>query len=305
MTTVASFVLRSLEYNITYPVAPSVFLVQLMRYKNATVDSIFPAKCSCSESTEKCSCTSLLAKRDAEAFDEAANVLLGLRAFFAVAVLASILYAAHNQTLSDPRSGLPLSYGMSLFLYFALHILVSVQTRLEKTYLLTTGPITHLVLWILHCFTLTIVLASTVSFYWFPPAVASEERGVISTIVCWGMVMEMLMSAWRVHGGLVGATIVWSLSIAAVVVAYKTHVPEAPQSVHAALESAMFGLELIAGSFTSVWIAGLARDFMFSPVCKVQECICKRGALLQEVETPSQELDCDVKQMAEKISVIA
>ncbi|ORY38179.1 hypothetical protein BCR33DRAFT_854160 [Rhizoclosmatium globosum] len=294
MTTVASFVLRSLEYNITYPVAPSVFLVQLMRYKNATVDSIFPAKCSCSESTEKCSCTSLLAKRDAEAFDEAANVLLGLRAFFAVAVLASILYAAHNQTLSDPRSGLPSLMACPY----------SCTLLLEKTYLLTTGPIPFSSLdpSLLH---IDYVLASTVSFYWFPPAVASEERGVISTIVCWGMVMEMLMSAWRVHGGLVGATIVWSLSIAAVVVAYKTHVPEAPQSVHAALESAMFGLELIAGSFTAVWIAGLARDFMFSPVCKVQECICKRGALLQEVEAPSQELDCDVKQMAEKISVIA
>ncbi|KAI9334158.1 hypothetical protein BDR26DRAFT_990605 [Obelidium mucronatum] len=231
--------LRSLDYNITYPVAPSFFLVQLMRYKNATTDSILRSKCLCQNSPKHdCQCASNILKKESEAFDEAAAVLFYLR--------------------------------------------LLLQNICDQTHLLTTGPFTHLVLWILHCFTLTVVLASTVSFAIYPPDVASEERGLVTVIVGWGMCMELFFSAWRVHGKLVFATALWSVTIAAGVITYKTIVQrDSGASTQDAFDSALLGLEFITGSFAAVWVFGLVRDYLFPAVCKVTECSCKQVELLQ------------------------
>ncbi|KAI9338991.1 hypothetical protein BDR26DRAFT_862417 [Obelidium mucronatum] len=279
MNAFAASLLRSLDYNITYPVAPSFFLVQLMRYKNATTDSILRSKCSCQNSPKHdCQCASNILKKKSEAFDEAAAVLFYLRLLYASLLLFAVGYCAARGS----EDGLPFSYGLSLFFYFALHVIVSLQNICDQTHLLTTGPFTHLVLWILHCFTLTVVLASTVSFAIYPPDAASEERGLVTVIVGWGMCMELFFSAWRVHGKLVFATALWSVTIAAGVITYKTIVQrDSGASTQDAFDSALLGLEFITGSFAAVWVFGLVRDYLFPAVCKVTECSCKQVELLQ------------------------
>ncbi|KAJ3074490.1 hypothetical protein HDU98_011173 [Podochytrium sp. JEL0797] len=277
MTSMAASFLRLLNYKLTYPLAPSFLLVQIVRFKNATTDTLVLKKCCCQTNHHACQCAANILKREAAAFEEAAGILFAMRCVCAVGILIAVGFCALGAERID--SGLPLSYGMSLFLYFSLHLILSVQNKYEPAHLLTMGAFTHLTLWVLHCFTFTIVTASTLSFLVYPSAAVASTNatGVLTVIVCSAMATEVLMSAWRIHGWLVVATGVWSLSIAILVVAFKTNLPSDAPSVHDAVESAFAGLKLITFSFTAVWIVGLMRDYAFSPVCNVTTCCCKNA----------------------------
>ncbi|KAI8620686.1 hypothetical protein BC830DRAFT_1097631 [Chytriomyces sp. MP71] len=252
-------VLQKLRYNITYPLAPSFFLVSLICHKN----SVSPSK-------DKCPVRA--AKRHPAAMREAEKVLWGFRVAFAATLLVKWVV---GRWVWPVENGVPQSYGLSLFFYFALHIIVAAQQNLEKTHLLTASPLTHLTLWILHSFTFTVILASTASFIIYPTDGVDPSASADVALVCWGIGLELLLSAWKVHAALVAFTGAWSCVIAAAVVVYKTTVPDMPVGVSEAMSSAMQGLGLIVTSFVLLWAVGDMRDTLFPTECWDLGCGCK------------------------------
>ncbi|KAJ3224979.1 hypothetical protein HDU81_008238 [Chytriomyces hyalinus] len=284
----ASRLLKALQYDITYPLAPSSFLIAILRFKNATSRCLFERpKCTCKsvESQQPCKCPQSLPRVEPSVVSEGAAILVSVRAVFAVALLVSWVYARLYPSPEDVDSAsVPQSYGMSLFFYFALHLIVAAQNHIDPTHLLSTGPLTHLVIWILHSFTCTVILASTVSFIVYPGTVGASYRGADIVLVSWGMGLELLLSAWKIHAYLVAFTLSWSCLIAGAVVAYKTNMHTDPANVADAFSSALIGLGLIAGAFVFIWVVVEVRELVFPSTCREERCCCKAGV---------EELDCN------------
>ncbi|KAJ3259621.1 hypothetical protein HDU77_001718 [Chytriomyces hyalinus] len=297
----ASRVLKALQYDITYPLAPSSLLIAILRYKNATSRCLFESpKCTCksieSSQQQPCQCPQNLLRAEPNTVSEGAAILVIVRAVFALSLLISWMCARMYPSLAE--TSVPQSYGMSLFFYFALHLIVTAQNRIDPTHLLSTSPLTHLIIWILHSFTCTVILASTVSFVVYPGVIGVEYNGADITLVSWGMGLELLLSGWKMHASLVAFTLSWSCLIAAAVVGYKANMhTNDPADVEDAFSSALIGLGLIAGSFVFIWIVGEVRELVFPGTCVEPSCSCK--AVLTESFEPSRDMvqvQCEEKE---------
>ncbi|KAI8826470.1 hypothetical protein BJ741DRAFT_40010 [Chytriomyces cf. hyalinus JEL632] len=303
MSNMASRVLKALQYDITYPLAPSSLLIAILRYKNATSRCLFERpKCTCKSVEPKqqpCSCPQNLLRAEPNTVSEGAAILVFVRAVFALSLLISWMCARMYPSLAD--TSVPQSYGMSLFFYFALHLIVTAQNRIDATHHLSTSPLTHLIIWILHSFTYTVILASTVSFVVYPGVIGAKYNGADITLVSWGMGLELLLSGWKMHASLVAFTLSWSCLIAAAVVG-NMHTND-PADVEDAFSSALIGLGLIAGSFVFIWVVGEVRELVFPGVCVEPGCSCKAG--LTESSEPSRDMvqvQCEEKE--KKVSLV-
>ncbi|KAI8842614.1 hypothetical protein BJ741DRAFT_339081 [Chytriomyces cf. hyalinus JEL632] len=298
----ASRVLKALQYDITYPLAPSSLLIAILRFKNASSRCLFERpKCTCkSVESQVCNCAQSLPRVEPSVVSEGAAILVSVRAMFAVALLVSWVHARMYPSVVDEMDSttVPQSYGMSLFFYFALHLIVAAQNHIDATHLLSTGPVTHLVIWILHSFTCTVILASTVSFIVYPGVIGASYRGADIALVSWGMGLELLLSAWKIHAYLVAFTLSWSALIAGAVVAYKTNMHTDPTNVADAFSSALIGLGLIAGAFVFIWVVVEVRELVFPSSCWEQGCCCKAGVEEMGFNGNATQVECEDKKVA-------
>ncbi|KAJ3240371.1 hypothetical protein HDU78_002313 [Chytriomyces hyalinus] len=299
----ASRVLKALHYDITYPVAPSSLLIAILRFKNASSLCLFERpKCTCkSLETEICKCPQSLPRVEPSVVSEGAGILVSVRTMFALALLVSWVHARMYLSPDEVESSsVPQSYGMSLFFYFALHLIVAAQNHIDPTHLLSTGPVTHLVIWILHSFTCTVILASTVSFIVYPGIIGAKYGGADIALVSWGMGLELLLSAWKIHAYLVAFTLSWSALIAGAVVAYKTNMHTDAANVADAFSSALIGLGLIAGAFVFIWVVVEVREVVFPSRCWEERCCCKAGGAeeLLGLNGIMGQIECEDKKVA-------
>ncbi|KAI8619449.1 hypothetical protein BC830DRAFT_1165378, partial [Chytriomyces sp. MP71] len=122
----------------------------------------------------------------------------------------------------------------------------------------------------------------TASFFVYPIEGTDLSVSADVALVCWGLGLELLLSAWKIHAALVTFTGAWSSVIAGAVVVYKITVPDVPVSASEAVSSAVQGLGLIVTAFVLLWAVGDMRDMFFSTECLDLGCGCKMG--LEDVE---------------------
>ncbi|KAJ3302277.1 hypothetical protein HDU76_005548 [Blyttiomyces sp. JEL0837] len=165
---------------------------------------------------------------------------------------------------SPASSRLPDSYSLSLIFYLSLLVIQAIQQVQDPTHMRSLGSITHLVIWCLHTFTMTILIASTISYYFIIPS----TKGVLSMDIIIGVVSifcEAFVSSWTVHWILLVLDLIWAFAFAMIVLGLKLILNQfGLWTDFNVFTPTCLGTLLVFTSFLIVWVAESVRDFMQS-----------------------------------------
>ncbi|KAJ3094703.1 hypothetical protein HDU97_007700 [Phlyctochytrium planicorne] len=205
------------------------------------------------------------------------TILVALRCIFTLAIPATWTVRAvltgdmefrfFPQKLNVPHR-LSESFGLSLFCYLVLLILHDCQQVRDLRHMKSLNPITHLVIWILHALTMSVLLASCMSEILLrilghetdPEYIPPEMWVSLAAIL-----MECLFSRFSYHFLSNAIVPVWTVMAAIFFVSAKC-LPLLPASIFGRaykLCFSMIGLGLIVLSFTIIVALENARDKLF------------------------------------------
>ncbi|KAJ3128681.1 hypothetical protein HK101_005357 [Irineochytrium annulatum] len=113
----------------------------------------------------------------------------------------------------DGIEGMSDAYGLSMFFYFMLMVLHDAQQVRDPTHMRTISPLSHLTLWCLHTFTLTILLAAHLSNHLLFSLHLTATLPPSTYLHLVAVLVEALLPSWRMHPTLLIVGMSWTCAV--------------------------------------------------------------------------------------------